>query len=80
MEIDIFVVGALMLGAYIGVKLGYNSGVKGGAAGMYDQLYENGTRKGDKVIIYRLDRLGRSLSDLLALMKSFEEKVKKIWT
>ena len=31
-------------------------------------------RKGDKVIIYRLDRLGRSLSDLLALMKSFEEK------
>ena len=28
MEIDIFVVGALMLGAYIGVKLGYNSGVR----------------------------------------------------
>ena len=31
-------------------------------------------RKGDKVIIYRLDRLGRSLSDLLRLMKSFEEQ------
>ena len=61
MEIDIFVVGALMLGAYIGFKLGYNSGVKDGAAGMYDQLYENGTRKGDKVIV-KLEYEPRNIS------------------
>ena len=31
-------------------------------------------RKGDEVIIYRLDRLGRSISDLLVLMKDFDDK------
>tara|TARA_Y100001973_G_C5202760_1_gene339068 strand:+ start:1847 stop:2044 length:198 start_codon:yes stop_codon:yes gene_type:complete len=50
-EIDLWVVGALVLGTYVGVQLGYKSGVKDGAAGMYDRLYENGTRKHDKVIV-----------------------------
>jgi|TARA_B100001093_G_C26472306_1_gene861171 DNA invertase Pin-like site-specific DNA recombinase len=32
-------------------------------------------RKGDTITIWKLDRLGRSLSDLLNIVKEFEEKV-----
>lgn len=31
-------------------------------------------RKGDKVVIYKLDRLGRSLRDLIAIMEEFQSK------
>lgn len=32
------------------------------------------TRKGDSMVIYKLDRLGRSLIDIIKLISSFEEK------
>lgn len=39
-----------------------------------DKLLESGLREGDTLVVYRLDRLGRSLSDLLNIFKVLNEK------
>lgn len=58
---EIYILGALILGGFIGVNIGYAQGVKDGAAGMYDNLYEKGVRKGDKVIV-KLEYEPRNIS------------------
>lgn len=39
-----------------------------------DKLLKSGLREGDTLVVYRLDRLGRSLSDLLNIFKVLNEK------
>ncbi len=58
---EFYILGALILGGFIGINIGYSQGVKDGAAGMYDQLYEKGVRKGDNVIV-KLEYEPRNIS------------------
>jgi DNA invertase Pin-like site-specific DNA recombinase len=48
------------------------SGAKAERKGLYEAL--NYVRKGDTLVIWRLDRLGRSLPHLIATMKGLEER------